>query len=245
MSLQVLVSGATGAVGRTILEVIESDEHLAVAGEATSDRFFEPDVDADVIIDFSHPDLLERVVHFAGRRRIPLVTGTTALSDRLQREVYETAEQVAVCQAANFSVGVNLLVRLAAEATRALGEDFDVEILEAHHRRKLDAPSGTALWLGETVAKSRGRQLDDLAVHARSEHHRSRTRGEIGFQSIRGGDVAGEHTVFFLAEGERLELTHRSNDRRVFARGALLAARRIIDEPAGLFDFTDLVLRSA
>lgn len=245
MSLQILVSGATGAVGRTILEVIESDEHLAVAGEATSRRFFEPDVDADVIIDFSHPDLLERVVHFAGRRRIPLVTGTTALNDRLQRAIYETAEQVAVCQAANFSVGVNLLVRLAAEATRALGEDFDIEIFEAHHRRKLDAPSGTALWLGKAVAEARERKLDDLAVHDRSMHHRARTGGEIGFQSIRGGDVAGEHTVFFLAEGERLELAHRATDRRVFARGALLAARRIIDEPAGLFDFTDLVLKSA
>lgn len=244
MSLQVLVSGATGAVGRTILEAIESDEHLAVAGQATSRSFFEPDVDADVIIDFSHPDLLERVVQFARRRRIPLVTGTTALDDRHQREIYEAAEHVAVCQAANFSVGVNLLVQLAARATRALGEDFDIEILEAHHRRKLDAPSGTALWLGETVAAAQGRKLADLAVNDRSDRRQARPPGEIGFQAIRGGDVAGEHTVYFLAEGERLELTHRASDRRVFARGALLAARRIIDESAGLFDFADLVLKS-
>lgn len=244
MSLQILVSGATGAVGRIITEVIESDEHLAVAGEATSRRFFEPDVDADVIIDFSHPELLERVVHFAARRRIPLVTGTTALGDSLQREIHAAAERVAVCQAANFSVGVNLLVRLAEQATRALGEDFDIEILEAHHRRKLDAPSGTALWLGEAVAAERHQKLTDQAVYDRSQRRQARTRGEIGFQAIRGGDVAGEHTVYFLADGERLELSHRASDRRVFARGALLAARRIIDESAGLIDFPDLVLKS-
>lgn len=243
MSLQVLLSGATGAVGRTIVEVIESDEHLALAGEATSLQFFEPDVDADVIVDFSHPDLLERVIRFAVRRHIPLVTGTTALDDRLQRRIHEAAEQVAVCQAANFSVGVNLIARLAGQATRALGEDFDIEILEAHHRRKLDAPSGTALWLGETVAAARGRKLSDLAVNDRSQRRQARSSGEIGFQAIRGGDVAGEHTVFFLADGERVELTHRANDRRVFARGALLAARRIIDEPAGLVDFSELVLK--
>lgn len=245
MSLQILVSGATGAVGRIITEVIESDEHLAVAGRANRREFFEPDVEADVIVDFSHPELLERVVHFAARRRIPLVTGTTALGDRLQREIHAAAERVAVCQAANFSVGVNLLARLAAQATRALGEDFDIEILEAHHRRKLDAPSGTALWLGETVAAARGHELGDLAVHDRSQRRRPRKSGEIGFQAIRGGDVAGEHTVYFLADGERLELSHRASDRRVFARGALLAARRIIDQPAGLIDFSDLVLESS
>jgi len=244
MSLQVLVSGATGAVGRTILEVIDSDEHLSLAGEASSRRFFEPDVDADVIVDFSHSELLERVVQFAGRRHIPLVTGTTALNERLRAQIHEVAETVAVCQAANFSIGVNLLVKLAEQATQALGEDFDVEILDAHHRRKLDAPSGTALWLGEAVAAARGRKLVDLAVNDRSQHRRARSGSEIGFQAIRGGDVAGEHTVYFLADGERLELTHRAGDRRVFARGALLAARRIVDEPAGHVDFSELVLKS-
>lgn len=244
MSLQVLVSGASGAVGRSIIDVIEADDHLIVAGEATSRQFFEPDVEADVIIDFSHPDLLERTVHFAARRRIPLVTGTTALGEALQQELREAAQRIVVCQAANFSIGVNLLVRLAGEAAGSLGEDFDIEILETHHRRKLDAPSGTALWLGESVAAARGQRLSDVSVHDRSQRRQSRPSGEIGFQAIRGGDVAGEHTVYFLADGERLELTHRSSDRRVFARGALLAARRIIDRPAGLLDFSDLVLES-
>lgn len=245
MSLQILVSGASGAVGRCLLEVIESDERLMLAGEASSRRFFEPDVEADVIVDFSHPDLLERVAHFAARRRIPLVTGTTDVGDGVQRLLSEASAQVAVCQAANFSIGVNLLVRLAAQAGAALGEDFDVEILEAHHRRKLDAPSGTALWLGDAVARSRGHSLDERAVYDRTRRRQARASGEIGIQAIRGGDVAGEHTVYFLAEGERLELSHRSSDRRVFARGALLAARRIIDKRPGLIGFSELVLATA
>src|SRR5699024_9548454 len=149
MSLRILISGATGAVGRIVTEAIESDDHLAVAGTATRRKFFGPDVEADVIVDFSHPDLLERAVHFAAERQIPLVTGTTGMGKSLQREIHAASERIAICQAANFSVGVNLLARLAAQAARALGNDFDIEILEAHHRRKLDAPSGTALWLGE------------------------------------------------------------------------------------------------
>ncbi|NEZ04145.1 4-hydroxy-tetrahydrodipicolinate reductase [Wenzhouxiangella sp. XN201] len=242
MSLQILLSGATGAVGRAILDAIEADEHLAVAGEATQGRFFEPDVDADVIVDFSHPELLEKVLRFAVRRRIPLVTGTTGLEKDLQISLEEAATVIPVCQAANFSVGVNLLVRLARQAAGVLGEDFDIEILEAHHRRKLDAPSGTAIWLGEAVAEARGLDLAQAAVHDRSQERHRRERSEIGFQAIRGGDVAGEHTVYFLADGERLELVHRSTDRRVFARGALMAARRIIDCPAGMLDFSSLAL---
>ncbi|NBB92784.1 MAG: 4-hydroxy-tetrahydrodipicolinate reductase [Gammaproteobacteria bacterium] len=245
MSLQVLVSGASGAVGRCLLEVIESDDRLALAGEASRRRFFEPDVDADVIIDFSHTELLERVAHFAARRRIPLVTGTTDVGEAVQGLLSEASGQVAICQAANFSIGVNLLVRLAAQAGQALGADFDVEILEAHHRRKIDAPSGTALWLGEAVARSRGHSLEERAVYDRTGRRRARAAGEIGIQAIRGGDVAGEHTVYFLADGERLELSHRSSDRRVFARGALLAARRIVDRRPGLIEFSELVLGSA
>jgi len=242
MSLQVLISGATGAVGRTIIGVIEEDDRFLLAGEATSRCFFEPDVDADVIIDFSHPDLLDQVVHFAARRRIPLVSGTTAVGPSLQQRISEAAHEVPICQAANFSLGVNLLARLAGQAAHALGKDFDVEILETHHRRKLDAPSGTALWLGETIARGWGQSLDDVAVYDRSQRRSARPSGEIGFQAMRGGDVAGEHTVFFLADGERMELTHRATDRRVFARGALLAASRIVGQPPGLVDFADLVI---
>lgn len=244
MSLQILLSGASGAVGQTIAEVIAADEHSALAGEASRQVFFEPDVEGDVIIDFSHPELLEQVIRFALRRRIPLVTGTTALGPDLQRSLELAAQTIPVCQAANFSLGVNLLVALARQAAAALGSDFDIEILEAHHRRKIDAPSGTAIWLGEEVAAARGQRLDADAVYDRSVRRQARAPDEIGIQTIRGGDVAGEHTVYYLAEGERLELSHRASDRRIFARGALLAARRIVDQPAGMATFSELVLAS-
>lgn len=242
MSLQILLSGASGAVGRVICEVIEADSHFILAGQASREQFFEPDIEADVIIDFSHPELLDRVIHFAVRRHLPLVTGTTGLNPGLQRKLEEAAEHIAVCHAANFSLGVNLLVRLASQAARALDNRFDVEILETHHRRKLDAPSGTAKWLGQAVASARGLDFEASAIHDRSNRRQARQHGEIGYQAIRGGDVAGEHTVFFLADGERLELTHRSTDRQVFARGALSAASRITDQPEGMVDFADLVL---
>lgn len=242
MSLQILLSGASGAVGRVIGELIESDSHFLLAGQASSQQFFAPDVEADVIIDFSHPELLAQVIGFAVRRRLPLVTGTTGLNAGLVRKLEAAAERIPVCYAANFSLGVNLLVRLAEQAARALGKGYDIEILEAHHRRKLDAPSGTAKWLGQAVSSARGLDFQASAVHDRSARRQSRNQGEIGYQAIRGGDVAGEHTVFFLGDGERLELTHRSSDRKVFARGALVAASRIIERDAGMVDFADLVL---
>lgn len=242
MSLQILLSGATGAVGQTIAEVIEGADDAVVVGTASREQFFEPDVEADVIIDFSHPELLDKVLRFAMHRRLPLVTGTTGLGDELKQSLERATDAIAVCQTANFSLGVNLLVELAERAGRALGEDFDVEVVEAHHRRKLDAPSGTALWLGETVASARGRSLSQAAVHDRSRERRPRGIGEIGFHALRGGEVAGEHTVHFLGDGERIELTHRSGDRRVFARGALLAAQRITGRPPGPIDFAQLVL---
>ena len=242
MSLRILLSGATGTVGRTIAEQIESDEHFQLAGEASRRRFFEPDVEADVIIDFSHPELLNQVLSFAVRREIPLIIGTTGMEQGLQRQIEQAADKVPVCQAANFSLGVNLLVRLASRAAGILGQEYDIEILEAHHRRKLDAPSGTAKWLGQAVAAARGLDFEDSAIHDRSTRRQARNRDEIGYQCVRGGDIAGEHTVYFLADGERLELSHRATDRRVFARGALVAASRIADSRAGMIDFADLVL---
>lgn len=242
MAFEILLSGATGAVGRTIAGMIESDDHLSLAGRASRESFFEPDVDADVIVDFSHPELLDRVIGFATRHRLPLVTGTTGLARDLEARLREAAQSIPVCQAANFSVGVNLLVSLARQAAAALDEDFDIEVVETHHRRKLDAPSGTALWLGRSVAEARDRSLARSAVHDRSQEMRRRERGEIGFHALRGGDVAGEHTVHFLGDGERIELTHRSSDRRVFARGALAAARRLVDRDNGFYDFAELVL---
>lgn len=242
MGLKVLLSGASGAMGRAIADLIEVDGHLQLAGQASRGQFFETEAQADVIIDFSHPELLERVVHYARDRRLPLVTGTTALSARVQTGLEAASAVIPVCQAANFSPGIHLLRELAIHSAEALNADFDIEILETHHRRKRDAPSGTALWLGEAVAKARASRLEQSAPLDRGSQRPLRQAGEIGIQALRGGDVTGEHTVYFLADGERLELTHRATDRRIFARGALLAARRIVGRAPGMIGFADLAL---
>jgi 4-hydroxy-tetrahydrodipicolinate reductase len=242
MTIQVLLSGATGTLGRVIADCMDRDDHFRLAGTASSDQFFAPDAEADVIVDFSHPALLSQVVAFAHRRRLPLVIGTTGLPDELSEQIQQASLDIAICQAANFSLGVNLMLRLVGDAAAFLGEDFDVEICEMHHRRKLDAPSGTALALGESVTRARHLDASDSAVFDRSRHRIPRASNEVGYQSIRGGDVAGEHTVFFLGQGERLEITHRATERAIFARGALLAARHLIDQPPGRVEFIDLAL---
>ncbi|TVQ39204.1 MAG: 4-hydroxy-tetrahydrodipicolinate reductase [Wenzhouxiangella sp.] len=242
MSLQILLSGASGTIGQTLVEEVAEDDRFSIVGVASSEQFFEPDLDADVIIDFSHPRLLEKTLDYALRHRLPLVTGTTGLDGLLHERLSEAARTVPVCHAANFSVGLNLLLRLATEAARLLGEDFDIELTEMHHRRKIDAPSGTALALARALAGARGLVTREALVQDRSRHRIPRSRGEIGVGVLRGGDVAGEHTVYFLGDGERLELTHRASDRRIFARGALLAATRLLDKPPGLVEFSDLVM---
>ncbi len=242
MSLEILISGANGTIGRALVQLIDEDDHYRVADRATRQKFFEPDIDADVIIDFSNPDFLDRILAYAVRRHLPLVIGTTGLNQQQSESIRQASQRIAICHAANFSRGVTVLSHLADQAARMLGSGFDVEIGEMHHRRKLDAPSGTALALGKVIAGARGAEHDDRAVFDRSQRRHAREHAEIGYQAVRGGDVVGEHTVFFLADGERVELTHRATDRRIFARGALQAAARIIDRPPGLVEFADLLL---
>lgn len=242
MSFEILLSGATGTTSQALVALVENDPRIHIMGRASSEAFFEPDVEADVIIDFSHPELLDRTLAFAVRRRLPLIIGTTGIGPELELQIAQAAETIAICRAANFSLGINLLIRLVGEAAAALGDSFDVEISEIHHRRKLDAPSGTALVLGAAAASARSQKFDLHAVFDRSQQRRQRVNGEIGLQALRGGDVPGEHTVYFFGEGERLELTHRANDRSIFARGALLAAQKIVACPPGLIDFASLVL---
>jgi 4-hydroxy-tetrahydrodipicolinate reductase len=242
MSIEILLSGATGTTSQALVDLIEGDSRYRIAGRASSNMFFEPDVEADVIIDFSHPDLLHKTLSFALRRKLPLVVGTTGIGPDLENELVAASENIAICRAANFSPGVNLLIHLTRQAAAILDQSFDAEIFEIHHRRKLDTPSGTALALGAAVAQGRGQDIDQCSIFDRSQQRRAREAGEIGHQALRGGDVAGEHTVYFLGDGERLELTHRAIDRSVFARGALMAAQKLIDHPAGYVDFSDLLL---
>jgi 4-hydroxy-tetrahydrodipicolinate reductase len=190
---------------------------------------------SDAVIDFTGPDAIAGHGSLAAERGVALVVGTTGL-DRPHLEALNlAARRTAVMQAANMSVGVNLLLGLARQAAALLGNDYDIEIMEMHHRHKVDAPSGTALALGEAVAEARGVQLDDAGIKVRDGMTGPRRRGDIGFASLRGGDVAGEHTVIFATDGEQVLLTHKASSRTVFAAGAVNAALWCEGREPGLY----------
>ncbi|QDG54276.1 4-hydroxy-tetrahydrodipicolinate reductase [Persicimonas caeni] len=196
---------------------------------------------ADVVIDFSAPEACLAAAECAARFETPFVSGTTGLSEAQIAELKGRSSDAAVLWAANFSVGVNVLEQLVELGVKAAGEGFDIEICEAHHRRKVDAPSGTALFLGRAAARARDVDLDDVAVHGREGHTGARSDEEIGFQVIRGGSIVGEHTVYLAAEGERIELTHRATDRGIFARGALRAAQWMAGRHPGWYSMKDVL----
>ncbi|MEE4296261.1 MAG: 4-hydroxy-tetrahydrodipicolinate reductase [Wenzhouxiangella sp.] len=243
--MRIFLSGASGAVGRELSALIASDQSLELVGCADRGSVFPDDVVADVLIDFSNPELTLQSLAFADRKSIPAVIGTTGLNEACQRRIEDAARRIPVCVSANFSVGVTVMMDLVAQAASALPELFDVEISEAHHRRKIDAPSGTALALAKQVADARAQALQDQAVFDRSNRRLARHPGEIGFQVTRGGDVVGEHAVQFLGDGERLVISHGASDRSIFARGALFAAEKLCARPAGKVEFRDLVLGQA
>ncbi len=242
--MRVLLSGASGVIGRELMALIEREPGCTVSATASRQAFFPDDCRGDVLIDFSHPALTERSLDLARELGIPAVVGTTGLTDACRERIDAAARQIPVCVAANFSIGVNLMLALVERAALDLPDSFDIEISEIHHRRKRDAPSGTALALGDAVCAARGCDLATARQMDRSSRDRARAPGEIGFQVVRGGDVAGEHTVFFLGDGERLEISHRASDRSIFARGALLAAKKLTGLGPGRVDFASLVLGS-
>jgi 4-hydroxy-tetrahydrodipicolinate reductase len=194
-----------------------------------------------VAVDFSVGSAVAAHARACSGAGVPLLVGATALDAAAAAELERAARSIAVLVAPNTSVGVAALSLLVAQAARVLGESYDVEISEAHHREKRDAPSGTALHLGESVAKTRGHTLNELAVFDRHGADAARRTGSIGFSVVRAGDIVGEHTVTFAAAGERLELTHRTTDRTIFARGALRAAAWLIGRPAGMYGMKDVL----
>jgi len=196
---------------------------------------------AQVVLDFTVPTASLAHARLAAETGRALVLGTTGLDAQQGAVIREAAKRAPVLWAANFSLGVNLLMSLVEEAARALGEDYDIEILEMHHRHKVDAPSGTALVLGEAAARGRGIELGSRSERVRDGHPGARKSGNIGFAVLRGGDVAGEHSVIFAAPGERLELGHRAGTRAIFARGAIRAARWVAGKPAGLYGMKDVL----
>lgn len=248
------ILGASGRMGRAIAAVA-AEGGISVAGgvdraEAGSEIApglnFETDVTAlarisDVLIDFSVPAALDAHLAAACEAKVPLVIGTTGLCADHHASIDAAAAFIPVLQAANTSLGVNLLAHLVRETAARLGTDWDVEILEMHHRHKVDAPSGTALLLGKAAAEGRGGTLEGLSRYDRLGVEARREEGTIGYASLRGGSVAGDHVAIFAAEGERIELGHRAESRAIFARGAVQAALWIAGKPAGRYAMTDVL----
>jgi 4-hydroxy-tetrahydrodipicolinate reductase len=196
---------------------------------------------AQVLIEFTRPSVTLNHLKIAAEKGLAVVVGTTGFTDAEIAVIAETAKKIPVVQSYNMSVGMNLLFALVEEAAAKLGTAYDVEIIEAHHRMKKDAPSGTAIRLGEGVARAWGKKLSDIAVNGREGLVGERSVGEIGFHAVRGGDIVGDHTVLFAGPGERLELTHRVHSRDTLAQGALIAAKWLIGKPAGLYDMWDVL----
>jgi 4-hydroxy-tetrahydrodipicolinate reductase len=195
----------------------------------------------DVLIDFTHPSVTLKNLEICRRAGKAMVIGTTGFSPEERQQLEAAAQEIPIVFAANYSVGVNLCLKLLDTAARVLGDDVDIEIIEAHHRHKVDAPSGTALRMGEVVANALGRDLQKVAVYGREGQTGARERETIGFATVRAGDVVGDHTVLFAADGERVEITHKASSRMTFAKGAVRAALWLQTQPAGLYDMQDVL----
>lgn len=212
----------------------------ATAPELDFCAALDPDLALDVLVDFSGVHAFDGALALALERRVAFVSGTTGLSEAQLAQLERAAEHIPLLWASNFSLGVALMLRFSRMAARVL-PDWDCEIVEMHHRRKLDAPSGTAVSLGQAVAEGRGASLDEVAAHGRCGQTGVRPAGQIGFHALRGGDVVGEHTVMFASEDERVELTHRAANRDLFARGALLAAQFLARARPGRYGMDDVL----
>ncbi len=266
MTTRVGITGAAGRMGRTLIEALaQAGDELALgaalerpgsslvgadsgelAGIGRNGIAVVSDLgavidDLDVVIDFTVPDATLATLASCADAGVALVIGTTGFSPAQQAQIEAAASRLPLCKASNFSTGVNLCFKLLADAARVLGEDADIEIYEAHHRDKIDAPSGTALSMGEVIADTLGRDLERVAVYGREGQTGARARDTIGFATVRGGDIVGDHTVTFAADGERVEISHRASSRMAFARGAVRAARWLAGRPAGLYDMQDVL----
>lgn len=239
------IIGSEGRMGHALVQAIAAAGHVLAGG---IDQGGDPAALAaasEVLVDFSSPAALEATLDAALAAGVPIVVGTTGLEERHHWMVDQAADRIAVLQTGNTSLGVTLLAHLVREAAQRLGEDWDIEISETHHRMKVDAPSGTALLLGEAAAKGRGIALTDHSARGRAKDlggvTGAREPGTIGFASLRGGSVAGDHSVAFLGDSERLTLSHLAEDRSIFANGAVRAAGWLIGKPAGRYTMPQVI----
>jgi 4-hydroxy-tetrahydrodipicolinate reductase len=263
--IKVVVSGAAGRMGRQVIAAIAEDDEMTVSGalEAAGHQALGRDAGsyaglgenrviitdnmsaafkgAGVVVDFTGPRSSVAAISEAAKRGMPAVSGTTGLSEEDLERVREFSSKIPIVMTPNMSLGVNLLFALSDEVARVLGDDFDVEIIEAHHNQKADAPSGTARRLFEIVSRALKRDPKEVGVYGRQGMVGKRTHAEIGIHAVRAGDIVGEHTVLFASEGERIELVHRLTSRMGLARGAVRAARWVVDKGPGLYDMQDVL----
>jgi 4-hydroxy-tetrahydrodipicolinate reductase len=234
--LRIVVAGASGRMGHMLIDAVQAADDLALHGTLEIGADLHAGLaGAQVLIDFTRPAGTLAHLAVCADLGVKAVIGTTGFDAAQKAQIARFAERIAIVLAPNMSVGVNVVLRLLDTAARALHPGYDVEIVEAHHRHKVDAPSGTALAMGEVVAAALGRSLKDCAVYGREGHTGERDAATIGFATVRGGDVVGDHTVMFLGDGERIEITHRSASRATYAQGSLRAARFLADKPSGLY----------
>jgi 4-hydroxy-tetrahydrodipicolinate reductase len=263
--INAIVVGAAGRMGRMVINAIQGAEGITctgaveaaghpslgqdagvVAGVGEFKKRIESDLKAiiqkgEVVIDFTAAEASLKNMEIAAQHHKPMVVGSTGFSAQQMERIRKLTKEFPCVLAPNMSVGVNLMFRIVEEVARVLGDDYDCEIIEAHHRMKKDAPSGTALRLGEVVARSLGRKLEEVGVYSRKGMIGERSREEIGVQVIRAGDIVGEHTVLFGGTGERIEITHRAHTRDTFAQGAVRAAKWVVNQKPGLYDMGDVL----
>jgi 4-hydroxy-tetrahydrodipicolinate reductase len=263
--MKIAVIGAGGRMGRSLVQAVHATPGVVVSGgiERAGSPLLGQDVGAvagvgdlgvkmtddaleliarsDAVLDFTIPQVSVEIAGLAANARIVHVLGTTGLSESDEAAVAAAARHATIVKAGNMSLGVNLLVALTKRVAQVLDEDFDIEVLEMHHKHKIDAPSGTALMLGRAAAEGRGISHKDRSVRVRDGHTGARNRGDIGYATLRGGNVVGEHTVIFAADGERIELTHKASDRGLFARGGVRAALWGRGKPPGLYSMMDVL----
>lgn len=262
--LRVAVAGASGRMGRMLVEAIQTSKDCVLAAALdlpgspalgtdaaaflgqTSGALIESDVrnalsKADFLIDFTRPEGTMAHLAICAELGVKVVIGTTGFSDAQKADIAAFAQKTAIMLAPNMSVGVNVTLKLLEMAAKALDSGYDIEIVEAHHKHKVDAPSGTALKMGEVIAEAQGTKLEDRAVYERFGHTGERKENTIGFATVRGGDIVGDHTVLFAGTGERIEITHKSSSRSTYAEGSLRAVRFLAHQPNGQFDMFDVL----
>jgi len=264
-SINVGVIGAGGRMGRMLIEAVQNNPQTTLkaaierqgsslvgadAGEVAAigplnvqivDDLAAVINDIDVLIDFSLPDATEKNMQVCAEHNVAMVIGTTGFNEQQEQVLAKAGEKITIVYAGNYSTGVNLSLKLLGMAAKAFGTDADVEIIEAHHKHKVDAPSGTAYMMAEAVAEARGQNLKDVAIYGREGQTGERESGTIGIHAVRGGEIVGDHTVMFIADGEVVEITHRARARMTFAAGAVRAATWVIEQEVGQYNMQDVL----